>query len=211
MSEANGAGMPAIITYMCKSGIVCHIQPINVALLRAIQLQGQERYPYPNKADYPVELPGSFVSDEMRQAAEIEAAPNNPEYIQACKAIDAKRDDFERDAILNIAVRFVQYANEDGTFEYHTEETLVNHFAAQLMKMRKYAKLAFEDDYQATVWYCVFSGDRLVYNKATDQLTAFDGDFAYVRQLAIQQLPLSHVEVMAGVRYFPYTLPGATT
>ncbi len=210
MSNENGTGNPSLIVYETKSGIVCHIEVINIATLRAIKNRAQEVYPYPDKADYPVTLQGSFISEELKKAAEIEAADSNPEYQKACRAVDLERDTFENGAILEIAVRFVRQHNPGETALYYTADELVNHFAGKLLKLRKFADLP-EDDYEAVVWHCVFNGNRLIPHRESGALTSTDWDFAYVKQLAIQQIPLSHSEVMAGIRYFQYPVPGKST
>lgn len=207
MTNENGTGNPSLIVYETKSGVVCHIQPLNIATLRAIKLRASELYPYPDKADYPVTLQGSFVTAEAQKAAEIEAADSNPEYQKACRLIDIDRDAFENVAILDIAVKFVKRHESGQSPEYYTGSELEDRFAGQLLKLRKYADLP-KNDYEAVVWHCVFNGNRLIPHRESGALTAVDSDFAYVKQLAIQQIPLSHSEVMAGIRYFQYPVPG---
>lgn len=209
MTERNGS--PSLIEYETKSGIVCHIDMINIATLRAIKLRAETLYPYPDKTAYKVDLSGgSFADDAIRIAAEIEGAETNPDYIRAKMLVNIERDNYENSAILDIAVKFVSQQYEDGTFQYYTSETLVNRFASQLLKLRRYAELP-DDDYEAAVWYCVFNGNMLRPHKDSGALEAVNWDFTYVKQLAIQQIPLSHSEVVAGIRYFRYPVQKQTT
>lgn len=208
MSSENGTGMPSLIVYECKSGVVCHITPINIATLSAILIHIQDILPFPDKAAYALPLEGSFVSEEVKKQAELDAAESNPEYIKACDDVRSERLKLENNAILDLSVRFLKEFNSEEKPIYYTPEELIERFALPLSKLRKYADLP-DSDYEAVIWYLVFSGNTLRRRPDNAKLEAVNGDFAYIKELAIQQIPLSHAEVMAGIRYFRYSLPGA--
>lgn len=211
MTSENGTGMPSLITYECKSGVVCHITPLNIATLSAVLIHIQDILPFPDKAAYALPLEGSFVSDEVKKQAELDAADSNPEYQKACSEIMAERLKLENNAILDLSVRFLKEFNSEQQPVYYLPEELIEQFALPLAKLRKYAELP-DSDYEAVVWYLVFSGNTLRRRPDNGKMEAINADFAYVKELAIQQIiPLSHAEVMAGIRYFRYQVPGAKT
>lgn len=152
-------------------------------------MKAAEVYPYPDKEPYRLPLENA-ASPEIKDEAE-----NNPAYREVVMGVNEQRQIFEDKAILALAVSFP---------DFPAPEDLVRHFAVQLMTMRKYATLP-DNDYDAVLEYCVFSGNKVQVQRnkegKIEQITAYDRDFDQIKNKALQYVPLSHAEVINGIRF----------
>lgn len=182
-------GRPSLIIYETQTGVIEHIKPINLATLRAIQLKAADLFPYPDKKPYQHQEENAFAE------VQLSPAEDNPEYLLACKAVDAERAQWVDRAIFNFAVRFPKYS---------TRQALIDAFAEELKALREIAVLP-EDDYEAVVFHLVLSWNQV--GVSNSQFAPVSSDFSRSVQLAIQTVALTPDEVTAGVRFFRPHIP----
>lgn len=187
--NGNGEWGKTIIRHRTMSGVMCHITPLNIATLKAIRMKAAEVYPYPDKEPYRLPLE-NVASPDIKDDAE-----NNPAYREVVQGVNEQRQEFEDKAIIALAVKFP---------DYPTPDDLVRHFAVELMNLRKFATLP-DDDYEATLEYCVFSGNKVAVQRnkegKIETITAYDRDFDQIKNMALQYVPLSLAEVTQGIRF----------
>lgn len=190
----NTSGIPArdIVRFITASGIECHITPINMATLRAINLKAEALFPFPDATPYRLPIPDT-------DPVLYDNADANPEWIKVTNEIRAKRQEWVNDAVLKYAVRFPSYP---------TRESLIARFAADLMALRKIAELP-EDDFDAVLYHLVLSGNRVTRDK-NNQFHTGTSDYGYVINACIQTVPLTQEEIVEGVRFFRINLPEDT-
>lgn len=186
----NQLGIPAkdIVRYVTASGIECHITPINMATLRAINLKAEALFPFPDATPYRLPIPDT-------DPVLYDNADANEEWRNVTSEIRAKRQEWVNDAILKYAVRFPSFP---------TRESLIGHFAADLMALRKIAELP-EDDFDAVFYYLVLSGSRN-YRLPNGELHTRTSDYGVIVNACIQTLPLTQEEIVEGVRFFRINL-----
>jgi hypothetical protein len=173
------------VIYETQTGVIEHIKPINLATLRAIQLKAADLFPYPDKTPY------RHLEENAFAEGQLSPAEDNPEYLLACKAVDAERSQWTDKAIFNFAVRFPKYP---------TRQALIDAFADELEALRQIAVLP-DDDYEAVVFHLVLSWNQVGVNP-NNRIAPISSDFSRSIQLAIQTVALTPDEVTAGVRFF---------
>lgn len=127
------SGKKSVIRYETQSGIELHITPVSLATLRAIMLKAEEIFPYPPKKDYEKPLENTFVEGM------VDSAENNPDYIQACMAVDRERSQWRDKAVFMYAVHFADFPDINA---------VVQTFAPQLLELRKIA-IVPDDNFDA--------------------------------------------------------------
>lgn len=178
-------GRPSVFVYECQSGVMAHVQPVNLATLRAIQLKAADVHPYPDPTPYRQPEANAFSDAQMTRAED------NPEYVALCQQVDKERATWVDRTIFDYAVTFPKYP---------TKAALVAAFSDKLSDLRKIAVLP-EDDYDAVLLHLVLTWNQPALD-ASGKLTTAGTEYARLIQLAIQTVALTPDEVTAGVRFF---------
>jgi len=175
LTVASTEGRPGIIIYEALSGVIFHITPISLAVARAIELSVNDKIPYPDPKPYQVEDP----SEVAFTPGQVSRAEDNPDYIEAKKAIDLQRMKQWDKIVFEYCAKMPKYP---------TRESLINDFKSQLDDLKKIAKFkADDDDYDIIMLSFVLTGNL---------------DFAHINRLATQQTALAPAEVAQGIRFF---------
>jgi len=183
----NDEGRKALIVYETYSGIIFHITPLNLPLLRAIQLKAQDTFPYPDKAPYQQPEENSFADNQLTPAED------NPEYVAACLKVDSERAQWTDRAIFD-------YATHCPAFP--TPEDMVAAFKDELAKLRKIATFDKDDsDYDIVLKHLVLSWNQVGVD-SDKNLKPTSSDYSRIIQLAIQTVALTPGEVITGIRFF---------
>lgn len=180
-------GRAVRIIYETHSGVIFHITPINLATLRAIQLKASDKFPYPDKEPYQVPDPVE-VAFAPGQAS---AAEDNPEYIEACKAVDYERGKWADETIFKYAAKMPKYP---------TRQALIDAYIDDLEALRDIAVLP-DDNYEAIMLHFVLTWNQ-VGVRADKSYVEVQSDFSRIIQLAIQTVALTPDEVVSGIRFF---------
>lgn len=178
-----------VIRYVTASGVEVHITPINMATLRAINLKGENLFPFPDPTPYRLPIPDT-------EPVLYDNADANPEWVKISDEIKAKRQEWVNDAILKYAVKFPLFP---------TRESLIAHFASDLMALRKIAVLP-EDDFDAVLYHLVLSGNRARRDN-DNNLHTLRSDYGIIINACIQTMPLTQEEILEGVRFFRVDIP----
>lgn len=173
-------GRPSVVIYECMSGEIFHISPLSLPTLRAIQLKAQDIYPYPDKAPYQIPDPAEVAFTE----GQMSKAEDNPEYVEACKAVDKERGQWVDKAVFNYAARMPKYP---------TEDTLIAAYESKLKALKEIAVFDETDtDYDIVLLNFVLTGNA---------------DYSTIIRLAVQAVALTAEEISNGIRFFRIRIP----
>lgn len=168
-------GRPALIVHECLSGVIFHITPLSLPTLRAIQLKAQDIYPYPDKAPYQVPDPVEVAFTE----GQMSKAEDNPDYIEACKAVDTERSKWVDKTVFTYAAKMPKFP---------TKEAVLSTYSEPLKALKEIAVFdAEDDDYDLIMLNFILTGNT---------------DYVTIIRLAVQAVALSAEEVSAGIRFF---------
>lgn len=178
-------GRPAIIVHECSSGVLFHIQPINLPTLQAIRLKSEELFPYPDKRPYQHEEENAF------SPGQLSPAEDNPDYVAACEAVDVERKKWLERAIFNYCVKCPKYPTKDA---------LIEAFRQQLNALREIAVIDL-DDFDTVLFHIVLGWNQTARSK-DGALYQTNNEYGQIIQLCIQAVALTPAEVTAGLRLF---------
>lgn len=168
-------GRPVLIVHECMSGVIFHITPISLPTLRAIQLKAQDIYPYPDKAPYQIPDPAEVAFTE----GQMSKAEDNPEYVEACKAVDKERGQWVDKAVFNYAAKMPKYPTKDA---------LIEAYSKQLEALKEIAVFdEIDTDYDIVLLNFVLTGNA---------------DYSTIIRLAVQAVALTAEEISNGIRFF---------
>lgn len=180
-------GRPSIYVYECLSGVIAHITPISLVTLRAIQLKGEDKYPYPDTKLYEIKENPETSFDPNQ----VLPATKNPEYLKLCEEIDSQRKGWSNRAVFDYAVQFPKYP---------TQSDLIAAFRPQLDQLREIASIDM-DDYDTVLFHIVMSWNQPARSES-GSLYSTENEYGRIINLAIQTVALSPVEVANGIRFF---------
>ena len=172
-------GRPSVFVYEAASGVIFHIQPVNVATLQAMNVKAANELPPPDKTLYEVEDP----EDVAFTPGQKSRAEDNPEYIKAFNVILKERNRL-------ISRRVFEYAASMP--KYPTKASLVEAFKPQLERLKEISTFNENDeDYDIILINLVLSGAK---------------DYDTIISTALQQTTLAPAEVAQGVKMFRVNL-----
>lgn len=193
-SNVNEA-LPTVIEYVCQSGVLIHITPLSLFAVQAIINKSESIFEYPPEKDYrlyEMEVNGILTRAEDVSASGFFPATENLEYVALCKDIDAKRLEWQNDALIELACAYPQYTNRLD---------MIAAFRPQLEALRPYVDM-HEDEWQNVLEFCVFTGVLDLVDSGGKRLRTTERHkiIQYARQNST--LALTTSEVVGSLRVF---------
>lgn len=138
-----------VIELEMDSGATILVKPLSVIMAIALRSKSETVLPYPDPTPYERKLDDSVTLEP----GQVVPASQNPDYVELCKAVDAKRGTWI--ALESVPLCVVR------------DDSLIKHFKADLAHKRDMlGDQVPEDEWRATLMYCVISStqdyDRII-------------------------------------------------
>lgn len=152
-----------------RSGVVVYASPVSPMAMSLIEAEARKKFPAPDTEPYMVEYEAAIKPGQKRLDTK------NPAYIRAVDDVKEKRRRYERAAILNVGLRFVE-----------PRPALIRRYAPLLKRLGEVADTGSLEQWLNTIIYGVIQTQE---------------DYQAVMQIVLNQQPVTSQEVAVAMQH----------